>query len=96
LRIGSFNLAVGTTKWIAYDPSVNTKKLAQIIQAPCACSHLDFSQSCHQELKAYESGHVKEGVGAGAAMLVAALTGLYSQQEIIRAIDQTFDEIIRQ
>jgi len=82
-----------TTKWVVKDPKANTEKLSRIVNAPLACSLLDFTLSCHSGLRSYENGHVKEGVGAGAAMLLTLLSGRYSQVEILKAIDETCDQL---
>lgn len=87
------NTLVGTTKWIVNDKWADTKKLANVLAAPCAFVGIDFSRSRHRGLRAYEQGHVKEGVGAGAALLIAALSGRFSETDIIAAIDDSCDEL---
>jgi NaMN:DMB phosphoribosyltransferase len=68
-------LIVITTKWVAHDPFGNTQYLAKMIGAPFVSARMDFSRSRHAGLRAYEDGHVKEGVGAGATLVLAKLLG---------------------
>lgn len=89
----SANVATFTTKWVVDDPRADVKKLSEVLNIPLVAACPDFLQSRHPGLQAYESGHVKEGVGAGAAMALASLSGQYSELEIMCAIDQTYDEI---
>ena len=39
-------------------------------------SGIRFHDSCHQQLRDYENGYVKEGVGAGGLLLLAQLQGI--------------------
>ena len=88
------NLAVCTSRWVVNDKSADTRRLAQLLDAPLAFADIDFSQSRHEGLRLYEQGHVKEGCGAGAALLLSCLSGAFSASEIIEAIDATYDQMI--
>ncbi|PWT99088.1 MAG: TIGR00303 family protein [Candidatus Melainabacteria bacterium] len=88
------NLIVCTSRWIVNDSAADTRHLAQLLEAPLAFADIDFSQSRHHGLKLYEQGHVKEGCGAGAALLLSCLSGEFSENEIIKAIDATYDQMI--
>lgn len=88
-------LAVVTTKWVAYDPHAGAGRLAQLIGAPFAASCPDFELSRHAGLRAYEQGHVKEGIGAGAMMAAASLTG-NSEMRILNTIDDWYDRMVPQ
>jgi len=87
-------LAVCTTKWVVLDKSADTLRLSQLVKSPLASDCIDLSKSQHAALRAYEEGHVKEGCGAGAALLLAALSGAYCEAEIIKAIDVAYDELM--
>ncbi|MEO0377118.1 MAG: nicotinate mononucleotide-dependent phosphoribosyltransferase CobT, partial [Cyanobacteria bacterium P01_A01_bin.17] len=68
-------VVVGTTRWVAEDPSGDTVGLANLIgTVPLLAGQLDFTQSKYPQLRAYEQGYVKEGVGAGGC---AAVSNLY-------------------
>lgn len=82
------NLAVGTTKWVARDPTGNTVGLSELIGGvPLLASELDFSPSRYPQLRAYERGFVKEGVGAGAMAIAAQLSYGYGPQKILTLIE---------
>jgi uncharacterized protein (TIGR00303 family) len=87
-------LAVITTKWVAFDRQAGSARLAALVGAPFAASCPDFTQSRHAGLRAYEEGNVKEGVGAGGAMAAAYLEGRASGIEIVEAIDRQYDELV--
>ena len=62
------NICIGTTKWVTedkYSDLVGLMKKLQL-EVPLLSSNLDFSISKYKNLKLYEDGYVKEGVGAGA------------------------------
>jgi len=88
------NSAVFTTKWIISDPYADVKRLAQILHVPLVCSSPDFSRSTHEGLRAYERGHIKEGVGAGAAMALANLNGKYAESQILTAVEEMYLQLI--
>jgi NaMN:DMB phosphoribosyltransferase len=68
-------VVVGTTRWVAEDPSGATVELAQLINRggktennvspPLLATQLSFADSRYSQLQAYEQGFVKEGMGAG-------------------------------
>ncbi len=88
------NLAVITTKWVAFDPTADSVKLASMLGVPLAASCIDFSSSRHAGLRAYEKGHIREGVGAGASMaMVHILTGA-DERRIINTIDACYEELV--
>ena len=67
-------VVVGTTRWVAEDPTGDTVGLANMIgSVPLIASQLNFSQSKYPQLRAYEQGYVKEGVGAGGCSVAAQL-----------------------
>lgn len=91
----ALNLAVITTKWVVYDSNAGTAELARMLDAPLAASCPDFSQSRHRGLKAYEDGHVKEGVGAGGAMAAASIIAGCSARLIMDQIDRGYEDVVR-
>jgi len=82
-----------TTKWVALDPFADTAELSRRLGAPYAASCPDFTKSRHAGLKAYEEGNVKEGIGAGGAMMLAHQCPGSSQEQIMSAIDDTYEEL---
>jgi uncharacterized protein (TIGR00303 family) len=90
-------IVIGTTRWVAADPTGDTAGLARMIGAfPLIATPLSFAQSRHPQLQAYEQGFVKEGVGAGGCAIAAALYQQWGQNELLTAIDQLGDQLILQ
>jgi len=81
---------VATTKWVARDTTADTAALAQLLGAPYVASGLSLSKSQHSGLRAYEEGHVKEGVGAGAALLLASVMAMIDEQTLLTTIDSFY------
>ena len=88
------NVFVITTKWISGDTNSNTRRLSQLINAPFFAANPDFKLSRFAGLQAYEEGHVKEGIGAGALMAAATLRRQLSPHQLMDAIDNCYDEIV--
>jgi uncharacterized protein (TIGR00303 family) len=88
------NVFVITTKWISADANSNTRRLSQLLDAPFFASVPDFWLSRFAGLQAYEEGHVKEGVGAGALMAAATLHEQLSLRQLMVAIDDCYDRLI--
>ncbi len=66
------NVAIGTTRWIIKDPTSDLRDLVgQIGKVPILAANLNFSTSRYDGLKIYETGLVKEGVGAGGSTIAA-------------------------
>jgi uncharacterized protein (TIGR00303 family) len=87
-------LAIATTGWVAHDPTADLAGLvAQIADVPVFASALDFSVSRHPPLRRYEDFLVKEGVGAGAAAVVAALATGADHARLLSAIESVYEEI---
>jgi len=55
---------------------------------------LDFSQSRHMGLRAYEQFLVKEGVGAGGACIAALLATDTSVEQLEAQIDAVYDDLL--
>jgi len=97
------NLAITTTSWVVRDPAADLAGLAAQIDGtttngsavgiPVLASDLDFGASRHVPLRRYEQFLVKEGVGAGAAVVAAALATGASAGELLAAIELVNAEI---
>ncbi len=88
------NVAIGTTRWIIQDSSSDIRGIvAQISNVPVLAADLDFKLSKLSGLKAYETGIVKEGVGAGGASIaaMAKLSGAITKNMILREIEKNYE-----
>lgn len=89
------NIVVGTTRWVAEDPSGDTVALAnQVSEVPVVATQLNFSASRFPQLRAFEQGFVKEGVGAGGCAIAAHLYQGWQQPDILNAVEQTLEAYI--
>ena len=79
-------VAVGTTRWVAADPTGDTVGLAALLQAPLLATALSFATAQAPQLQAYEQGFVKEGVGAGGCAIAAHLQG-WSIPTLVEAVN---------
>lgn len=81
-------IVVGTTRWVAEDPTGDTIGLAGAIDGvSLIATQLDFSHSRYPQLQAYERGYVKEGVGAGGCAIAASLYRDWTNLELSSAIE---------
>lgn len=82
------NIVVGTTRWVAEDPTGDTVGLAeQLKTVPLLATKLNFAQSIYPQLLAYERGFVKEGVGAGGCAIAAHLYANWTNEKLVKAIE---------
>lgn len=82
------NVVVGTTRWVAEDATGDTIGLAETIgDVPLLATQLSFAKSRYAQLRAYEQGYVKEGVGAGGCAITAHLYQGWGQEELLGAIE---------
>ena len=85
-----------TTGWMAYDESL--KKLLNKVADKHKvklfgfASSLNFNSSKIKELRDYEKGYVKEGVGAGGLSLLAYLKG-FEYEEIVAECENTIKKM---
>ena len=89
-------VVVGTTRWVAEDPTGNTVDLALSLGKtipPLLATQLSFANSRYPQLQAYEQGFVKEGVGAGAACIAAALSQNWPQDQLLTAIEAQLERL---
>ena len=89
-----YDTVVATTSWITNDKNAKTKRLAELIGAPLISSNVNFKESKHKGLYAYEEGHIKEGVGAGGLMITADLYKNILQEEIVKEIEKVYSQIV--
>jgi len=80
-------VAVGTTRWVAEDPTGDTVGLAKLLNAPLLATQLSFADSRYAQLRAYEQGYVKEGVGAGGCAIASHLYQRWDQNKLMQAIE---------
>lgn len=83
---------VGTTRWVANDSTGDTIGLAKMLNAPLIASQLSFAASRYRQLRAYEQGYVKEGVGAGGCAIAASLYQEWSSVQILQTIENLAQE----
>ena len=82
------NVFIATTGWLANDNSLSdllnliTEK--HHVNLIGLASPLNFKSSKYKELKDYELGHVKEGVGAGGISILAFLKGFKNSEIVSR------------
>lgn len=78
---------VGTTRWVAQDLTGDTVGLAKLLNAPLMATRLSFADSQFAQLRAYEQGFVKEGVGAGGMAIAAHLYQGWQQAKLLQSIE---------
>ncbi|MBP5972200.1 nicotinate-nucleotide--dimethylbenzimidazole phosphoribosyltransferase [Brasilonema sp. CT11] len=93
---------IGTTRWVAQDLTGGTIELAQLVgksnitpngvTPPLLATELSFADSRYPQLRAYEHGFVKEGVGAGGACIAAHLVQGWQQHQLLQAIEDQLEE----
>lgn len=96
-------VVVGTTRWVAEDPTGATVDLAlslgkgSLTQSggtpPLLATYLSFADSRYPQLRAYEQGFVKEGMGAGAACIAAHLGQDWQQHQLLAAIEAQLERL---
>lgn len=88
------NVAIGTTRWIIEDKSSDIKSIVkQIHDVPILAADIDFTLSRFPGLKIYETGIVKEGVGAGGSS-IAAMTkysGAITNEILLAEIEKNYE-----
>lgn len=87
---------VATTNWVSEDRKADVRGLARAIAvSPVVSSNLDFSRSVHPEMRLYEEGYVKEGVGAGGAAVAAMLKTGITPDALTGRIERVFTEVVQ-
>ena len=89
------NIAIATTAWVSEDPAADLRGLMQQLPVamPLYATGLDFSISKHQNLRLYEEGYVKEGVGAGALALTAMIYHNLNNLSFLPEIEKVYEDI---
>ena len=91
------NVLVGTTRWVAEDPTANTIGLATAIgDVALIATQLNFETSYMDALRVYEKGFVKEGVGAGGCAIAAALYQNWTNDRMVHEIETLTQSWIHQ
>lgn len=86
-------VVAGTTRWVAEDPTGDTVGLAREIgTVPLLATQLSFASSHYPQLRAYEDGFVKEGVGAGGCAIAAQLYQGWDRVQLLGAIEALLAE----
>jgi len=91
------NVALGTTRWIVKDKTSDIYGLvSKIAKVPVIAADLNFSQSRYDGLKIYETGLVKEGVGAGGVTLaaMAATEGKVTSRTMLDEIEKSYARLV--
>lgn len=91
----SGRVAIGTTKWIVSDRSSDIAGLVKDIapEVPIAYTLLSFDDAPFAGLRYYERGYVKEGVGAGGAVVTAQLVWGLPLATVKEAIYREYERI---
>jgi len=87
------NVAVGTTRWVAKDKSSDICGIVrQFCEVPVLAADLNFGSSRFPGLQIYETGLVKEGVGAGGASIaaMAKLGGAVTKDILLKEIEHNY------
>ena len=91
-RAVSPQIVVGTTRWVVEDKSADTIAIARQIDAPYIASEISFAHSAYEQLRAYERGYIKEGVGAGGCAIAASLYKEWRRSHIRNAVEAELSE----
>jgi uncharacterized protein (TIGR00303 family) len=91
-------LCIGTTSYIAKDPSADLSGLvrASSRRVPILSCDLHLGESSKPGLQAFARGFVKEGVGAGGASIAAMLKsrGEITGKKLLKAIEKEYEASI--
>lgn len=90
----SRNCLIVTTSYVADDRHAQVAELARSCRANLLSFDPSLQLSSHTGLQAYTSGHVKEGVGAGASCFLASLLGGLQDKELVSLIDRTYEQMV--
>lgn len=90
-------IVVGTTRWVAEDPTCNTVAVAQRVgDVPLIATQLSFANANYPPLRQYEAGFVKEGVAAGGCAIAAALYQNWQQPQLLSVIEALYEQTLQQ
>jgi uncharacterized protein (TIGR00303 family) len=91
------NVAIGTTRWVAKDKTSDICGIVkQFSDVPILAADLDFGPSQYPGLRIYETGLVKEGVGAGGASIAAMAKtgGAVTKQILLKEIERNYASLM--
>ncbi|MGC9122794.1 MAG: nicotinate mononucleotide-dependent phosphoribosyltransferase CobT [Thermoplasmata archaeon] len=91
---GKMPRKIVTTRYVIEDKTATFSSTAKDIGVEYYASYLDFSDSKHFGLRDYESGMVKEGVGAGGSVYLAEKAGI-KWEDIKNKIEEIYENIIK-
>lgn len=83
------DVSIATTCYVENDRSANFREMTELLGYQSYIADPGFSSSTIAGLRMYEKGEVKEGVGAGGAMLAAAMLG-FSQKEFREKTEEVY------
>jgi uncharacterized protein (TIGR00303 family) len=92
------SVAVGTTRWVAKDKTSDICGIVkQFSDVPIIAADLDFGPSQYPGLQIYETGLVKEGVGAGGASIAAMAKtgGAVDKQILLKEIERNYASLMQ-
>ena len=85
------NVAVGTTAYVAKDPSADFAHMISCVAGvPALAVDPGLESSQHEGLRAFARGYAKEGVGAGGCMISSMLKTGMRRPDMTRAIDAEY------
>jgi uncharacterized protein (TIGR00303 family) len=90
-------VAVGTTRWVAKDKSSDICGIiTQFCDVPVLAADLNFGPSKYPGLQIYETGLVKEGVGAGGASIAAMAKsgGKLGKDQLLKEIERNYASLM--
>jgi len=91
------NIAIGTTRWVTNDASSDIRGIiSQFCKVPILAADLNFSESQIPGLQVYETGLVKEGVGAGGASIaaMAKMGDTVNKELLLKAIERNYSVLM--
>ena len=91
------NVAVGTTRWVTKDTKSDICGIIkQFCKVPVLAADLDFGPSQYPGLRVYETGLVKEGVGAGGSSIAAMAKtgGAVTKDILLKQIERNYAQLM--
>jgi uncharacterized protein (TIGR00303 family) len=91
------NIAIGTTRWVIADVASDIRGIVnQFCDVPILAADLNFSTSRFSGLQIYETGLVKEGVGAGGASIaaMAKMGNAVNKELLLKAIERNYSVLM--
>ena len=89
------NIAIGTTSYIVNDDSANfLDTIKEIADIPILIINPKLEDSKIHGLRSYSEGFVKEGVGAGGAMISAILKTGITSEKLLEKTEEEYQRII--